>query len=1766
MSDKTIEFQIYDWCEDHETFNANCSPEDVDEEDVGEYIINIFGRCEDGKSVYAKLKGYTPYFYILLPNKLQNCRDSDIDNFIDLLGTFFQSRDCRVYYKYKHTLKDIKLVRQKKAEGFTNDSEFNFVRLIFNNYEGMKKYKYFIENNKIKVGEYKPYQFKLYEANILPMIRCSHIRDISGCAWVKVEKDTYNLIQFDKESRCDIEIVLNYKNLVPIKKDNNAPFRIASFDIETYSGDGEFPQAKRIDDVVIQIGITYTYLGQSIPYRQYIACLNETSKFDDITIVESFKSEEELMIGFLNEINNNDCDIITGYNIFFFDEKYMYDRCKQILHIEEDMSYMSKLINYKCNFKDSKLASSAMGENLIRFWDTPGRIHIDLMKDVQKTFTLSSYKLDSVASNFIKGDIINFIINEDCVELECKTTKDIFINDYIHIEINKGFVSDELGDKYLINNIIDNKIIVKKDNLLVEELKNFNKKWKLCWSQAKDDVGPKDIFRLYKGSSEDRAIVAKYCIKDCKLVSLLINKLEVVTKNIEMANVCYVPLSYLFIRGQGVKLFSLCLKEFRKQKYIFPVIKLNKLYKCKDCEYEFLDKWDCPNCKSKNKSEIETESSTYEGAIVFDPVPKVEYEAVATKDYASLYPSSIIHKNMSHETMIENEIYDNLDGVTYYNANYKENDGSIQYRRFAQLKNPDGSRRLGVIPTILDNLMKERKRIKKLMGIEKDPFKYRILDAKQLAVKITANSLYGQLGAPTSPVCKRDIAACTTSTGREMLILAKKYDEEILPWVINGLKYYYNKNNSDKINHIYNLELKAKDDTELINRIEKYIKEISPLTFQPVIRYGDSVIGNTPLLLRNSLTQEIFIESINNLSNNWLSILRTNTDQNKECAELDNIECWSEKGWTKVHRVIRHKLAPNKKLFRITTHSGSVVVTDDHSMLNIDGKEISPKNLKIGDMLLHSFPEINNNNNNYYFDNNMKYYYFDNNIEAMKCYYELKMKGHNVGVNYIDNKYLLTLNNLDNANKIISIIEHNIYEEYVYDLTTDNHHFQAGVGSLIVHNTDSIFSCYRFRENSELLEKDDAIIIWRKVVKFAKELINPFFGNDERLIFNKLFDEYYSENKITDLELPKPPFTMPEPLHNEIVLPIEERMKQFLKEYMEESYLPWLWTLQELVEKNYTNMFEIKLLGWAKHQLNKIRLVSEDLYENRKEYIMKPLTKYVKNIFKDEEGKLSYFVPTEQIIDDFANKLISGFDWSDEISNELDSDKFLKKITSLSKSLLTRVLRDKWIINDSKPKQLITNFLESINKNYDNKIMEIVMDNIKLKNIEISEKIKKYLLDNNNNNNNNNTHEVCDISDKIIIFIDKFKKSVGKKTLDEILEDFVEKDLNLNFNQYNINYYNKITRFVNKYLKDDNNNYYWIQPRWKFTNNTKKYVIDIYKGGDAITDKRTLNYSMEMGVISGELVKSRLPFPHDLEYEKTFYPFAILTKKRYVGNKYEFDPNKFKQDFMGIVLKRRDNAPIVKEICSGIINQLIDNRSPQGAIDYAKKCLVDMFEGKYDIKYFLQSRNLKMKESYKDWQKIAHAYLSQKIAERDPGNAPQSGDRIEFAVIKVDNPDSKKLLQGEIIETPKEIKEKGLEIDYNFYLTNQIMNPALQFLSLVDNNAQKIFDDFIISKPVKVKKEKVIKIKELKIKDIKDKPIKVKKVRVKKVKEPEVKHDALIQLELNKKMKYKESVLSEVNQLINDINNSIDRLSEIEFDYIDIDMINNWMNTVNYYK
>jgi DNA polymerase delta subunit 1 len=282
----------------------------------------------EGKSVYAKVTGFTPYFYISLPDEWEKLSSSKITEKLEKMEAWLVSKENRkVYYQYRETLLEITFMKKKKTDGFTYDpetqdyKEFNFARLVFNNSIGMKKFSYLFENNELVIPGVttKPTKFKLYESNMMPMLRCFHIRKISGCSWVSTSNYKKVSKEEKKESRCDIEIKVDWQELAPMKKDRNAPFIIASFDIECFSHDGQFPQASRKKDVITQIGITYTKLGESLPYRKWIACLEQTDDIPDVEVV-SCETENQVIEAWIDELNKYDSDIITGYNIFHFDE------------------------------------------------------------------------------------------------------------------------------------------------------------------------------------------------------------------------------------------------------------------------------------------------------------------------------------------------------------------------------------------------------------------------------------------------------------------------------------------------------------------------------------------------------------------------------------------------------------------------------------------------------------------------------------------------------------------------------------------------------------------------------------------------------------------------------------------------------------------------------------------------------------------------------------------------------------------------------------------------------------------------------------------------------------------------------------------------------------------------------------------------------------------------------------------------------------------------------------------------------------------------------------------------------------------------------------------------------------------------------------------------------------------------------------------------------------------------------------------------------
>jgi len=274
----------------------------------------------------------------------------------------------------------------------------------------------------------------------------------------------------------------------------------------------------------------------------------------------------------------------------------------------------------------------------------------------------------------------------------------------------------------------------------------------------------------------------------------------------------------------------------------------------------------------------------------------------------------------------------------------------------------------------------------------------------------------------------------------------------------------------------------------------------------------DSVVGDTPLLLKNK-NGLIEFKTIEDLvkPDDFKSIINDDSISVKEYGDVE-YEVWTEKGWTKIKHVMRHMV--EKDIYRVLTHTGIVDVTEDHSLLNKDGQKITPKECVIGGELLHSFPlfEENNSykitakdsynqgllyskNSNEFISNEILNSnktiieaflkgYFENNdndndndidvdndnesfvlnikgkIKSQSIYYLCKSLGYEVSINNNDDNLLLYTLNItkgtqqDNLNRIKKIFNLGKTKQYVYDLETDNHHFQAGVGQLICHNTD----------------------------------------------------------------------------------------------------------------------------------------------------------------------------------------------------------------------------------------------------------------------------------------------------------------------------------------------------------------------------------------------------------------------------------------------------------------------------------------------------------------------------------------------------------------------------------------------------------------------------------------------------------------------------------------------------------------------------------------
>jgi DNA polymerase delta subunit 1 len=257
--------------------------------------------------------------------------------------------------------------------------------------------------------------------------------------------------------------------------------------------------------------------------------------------------------------------------------------------------------------------------------------------------------------------------------------------------------------------------------------------------QQKEDVPHGIISDLQRGTDDDRHRLAVYCLKDAYLPLQLLHKLSYLVNYIEMARVTGVPIDFLIERGQQIKVYSMLLRKCQDASLVVPTL---------------------------SRVGDSGGDASYEGATVIEPMKAYYTVPIATLDFASLYPSIMQAYNLCYSTLVaptevaklkEDQYNKSPSGDVFVNASLKK----------------------GILPLILEELLTARKQAKKDMNEAKDPMEKAVQNGRQLALKVSANSVYGFTGANVGQLPCIPIASSVTAYGRQLLFRTREEVEKM---------------------------------------------------------------------------------------------------------------------------------------------------------------------------------------------------------------------------------------------------------------------------------------------------------------------------------------------------------------------------------------------------------------------------------------------------------------------------------------------------------------------------------------------------------------------------------------------------------------------------------------------------------------------------------------------------------------------------------------------------------------------------------------------------------------------------------------------------------------------------------------------------------------------------------------------------------------------------------------------------------------------------
>ncbi|SNW62462.1 DNA polymerase delta catalytic subunit [Orpheovirus IHUMI-LCC2] len=771
--------------------------------------INAWCLDRESKPYLVRFMQAPVYCYIEMPQVVNQRKKTWLEHDVDEFMGVLKSR-LRGYSKDSedHSPIQYQLEHKKKVYYYQGNKKYPMVKTVFKSLEAMRH----CENILRKGLDMKDGRFihcSVWESNISPSWKMLTMTNCAYSQWFTV--DAHRVPVAEKVSTLENEfIVYDWTKLRALPPEQTSGWvtnpAVVVFDIETYSPNHKaMPRRNLAKHVAYTISCIYQKYGKPETRKRYNIIFGECQEVKDGEIIR-VNTEIELINKFCEVIKQLDPDIISGYNILGFDWGYLDARLKRV-GIKEWPCF-GRIKNRHPSFTEFSWESSGYGFNTIGIMNNlDGRMNIDMLPIVRRDYKLPKYDLDTVSKKFIKrgkhpvkaAEMFRIFERQ---ESAIKAFKNKIYD--IGKDVNHGDTIRKVLNKYIdVNSYASGTINIPIDK--VSDIKtSIEKSGGDLYNLMKDDI------KELEEAIADMTRVVEYCIEDSELVLDLMQKLNVWISLIEMSNIVCVPVFDIFTRGQQIRVLHQVYKLTSKKGIVIDRRDINKI--------------------------------PYKGAYVVDPIPGL-YKNVICLDFASLYPSIMRAYNICYTTLVPMENTDvpdemchifeweeEIDESKIKKASGTANDDDfdvgddeedddeedddelesskqtkkkvttkiIKYRfRFIKAPIPEGNNnenkqyhekgQQGILPELLTNLVNERNKAKKEMAkYAEGTVEHIVLDKRQNALKVSANSMYGALGAQEGgKMPLPEGAMCVTFKGRELIgsvgsYLVKKYNAKII--------------------------------------------------------------------------------------------------------------------------------------------------------------------------------------------------------------------------------------------------------------------------------------------------------------------------------------------------------------------------------------------------------------------------------------------------------------------------------------------------------------------------------------------------------------------------------------------------------------------------------------------------------------------------------------------------------------------------------------------------------------------------------------------------------------------------------------------------------------------------------------------------------------------------------------------------------------------------------------------------------------------------